>query len=211
MAGHIARWARDGKSMCATPFAEGGAFLKTDAQLERPNIQLHFVIAMVEDHARKIRLGYGFSCHMCKLRPESRGEVFLHNSDPLAAPGIDPKFLSDPRDLHDMVNGARMMRAILEAPALDQFRHRENLGTENAQSDADWEQHIRARADTIYHPVGTCKMGRNDMAVVAPDLKLHGAEGTQNCGCLCNATPDFWKYKRTNHYDCGKSSRIDQS
>ncbi len=175
--GHIWRWRKTGVSMAATPFAEGAGFLKTSADLDRPDIQLHFAIAMVDDHARKLHYGYGYSCHVCKLRPESRGTVGLHSADPFAAPAIDPNFLSDDRDLETLIKGARMMRQIMDAPALANFRHSEMFGTETAKTDADWERHIRDRADTIYHPVGTCKMGVDDMAVVDPQLRVHGVQG----------------------------------
>ncbi len=175
--GHIWRWRKTGVSMAATPFAEGAGFLKTSADLDRPDIQLHFAIAMVDDHARKLHYGYGYSCHVCKLRPESRGTVGLHSADPFAAPAIDPNFLSDDRDLETLIKGARMMRQIMDAPALAKFRHSEMFGTETAKTDADWERHIRDRADTIYHPVGTCKMGVDDMAVVDPELRVRGVQG----------------------------------
>jgi choline dehydrogenase-like flavoprotein len=174
---HIRRWSKTGVSMAATPFAEGAAFLKTTPDLERPDIQLHFTIAMVDDHARKLHYGYGYSCHVCKLRPESRGTVGLNSADPTAAPAIDPAFLSDKRDLQTMIKGARMARDILNAPALAKYRHKELFGTDTAQTDQDWEKHIRARADTIYHPVGTCKMGVDEMAVVDPQLRVRGLEG----------------------------------
>ncbi|WP_171103872.1 GMC family oxidoreductase [Ruegeria sp. HKCCD7255] len=174
---HIWRWRQSGKSMAATPFAEGAAFLKTSPNLDRPDIQLHFTIALVDDHARKLHMGYGYSCHVCKLRPESRGTVTLGSADPMAAPAIDPRFLSDARDLDTLIKGARMTREIMEAPALAAYKHREMFGTETAQTDADWEQHIRARADTIYHPVGTCKMGTDEMAVIDPALRVRGVSG----------------------------------
>jgi choline dehydrogenase-like flavoprotein len=175
--GHLLRWRKTGSSMASTPFAEGAAFLKTSPELDRPDIQLHFAIALVDDHARKLHYGHGYSCHICKLRPESRGTVGLHSADPFAAPAIDPNFLSDDRDLQTMIKGARMMRDIMQAPALVPYRHKEMFGTKTAETDADWERHIRARADTIYHPVGTCKMGLDEMAVVDPELKVHGIEG----------------------------------
>ncbi|KGM47226.1 GMC family oxidoreductase [Pseudooceanicola atlanticus] len=174
---HILKWRNDGKSMIATPFAEGAGFLKTDPSLDRPDIQLHFVISVVDDHARKLHLGYGFSCHVCALRPYSRGKVFLQSGDPLAAPGIDPQFLSDPRDLDTTIKGAKMTREIIKAPAMAPYRHKELFGVTDGMSDQDWERHIRARADTIYHPVGSCKMGVDDMAVVDPQLRVHGMEG----------------------------------
>ena len=174
---HLLSWYKNGSGMIATPFAEGAGFLKSEPALDRPDIQLHFVITIVDDHARKLHPGYGFSCHLCALRPHSRGEVFLQSADPMADPGIDPKFLSDDRDLQTMIKGARMTREILMQDPMAKYRHKELFGTETATSDADWEKHIRARADTIYHPVGTCKMGTDDMAVVDPELRVHGLEG----------------------------------
>ncbi|MBA5689888.1 GMC family oxidoreductase [Rugamonas apoptosis] len=177
MLGHIANWYKDGSGMLTTPFAEGGAFIKSAPTLERPDLQLHFVISIVEDHARKLHPGYGFSCHVCQLRPHSRGEVFLQSADPMADPGIDPRFLSDQRDLAALLQGAKLTRDILLAPPLRQYRHRELFGMRDGMNDREWEQHIRARADTIYHPIGTCKMGTDELAVVDPSLKVRGLQG----------------------------------
>ena len=172
----VLKWRKNGESMIASPFAEGAAFLKTNPALDRPDIQLHFVISIVDDHARKLHHGYGFSCHVCVLRPKSVGEVFLLSDDPLAAPGIDPKFLSDPEDLRVLVEGAKLTRKILNAPALEPYRGKE-LYTRPDMSDREWEGHIRERADTVYHPVGTCKMGVDEMSVVDPKLKVRGLDG----------------------------------
>jgi choline dehydrogenase-like flavoprotein len=173
---HILQWRKDGTGLIASPFAEVGAFLKTDRTLARPDIQLHFVIAIVDDHARKLHLGYGFSCHVCVLRPRSTGEVFLESADPMAPPGIDPRYLSDDQDLKVLITGAKMTRAILQAPAMAKYRYRE-IYTKDGMSDVEWEDYIRSRADTIYHPVGTCKMGVDDMAVVDPQLRVRGLDG----------------------------------
>lgn len=173
---HILRWRRDGSGMIATPFAEAGAFIKSDPALARPDLQLHFVISVVDDHARKLHLGYGFSCHVCVLRPHSRGTVSLASADPLAPPAIDPAYLADDRDATLLLKGAKTMRAILDAPALARFR-RKQLYLTGGETDAELMQHIRARADTIYHPVGTCRMGTDAMAVVDPQLRVHGVDG----------------------------------
>ncbi|WKE64058.1 choline dehydrogenase [Gallaecimonas kandeliae] len=176
---HLLRWRKDGSGMMATPFAEGAAFIKSDPGLDRPDLQLHFVIGIVDDHARKLHLGYGYSCHVCQLHPHSRGSVFLQSADPLAAPGIDPKFLDDRRDLEALIKGAKLTREIMlaPAPALAPYRKKEIFGVRDGMTDADWEALIRQRADTIYHPIGTCKMGTDEMAVVDPELKVHGLEG----------------------------------
>lgn len=155
--------------------AESGAFLKTDPSLDRPDIQLHFLVAMVDDHVRKMHWGYGYSCHVCVLRPHSRGTVRLASADPMAAPLIDPAFLSDARDMEALRKGARVMAEIMAAPALNKYRGAELYPP--GSSDAELDAAIRARADTIYHPVGTCRMGSDAAAVVNVTLKLNGVEG----------------------------------
>ncbi|OIQ41526.1 MAG: glucose-methanol-choline oxidoreductase [Roseobacter sp. MedPE-SWde] len=173
---HINTWRKSGQGMIATPFAEGAAFLKTESHLERADIQLHFVISIVDDHARKLHLGHGFSCHVCVLRPKSRGSVGLSSADPMAPPRIDPQFLSDPEDLAVLMKGARKTRQLMQTAPLAGYIHKE-LFIKEEPDDAALEQHIRARSDTIYHPVGTCKMGQDDMAVVDPELKVRGLAG----------------------------------
>ncbi|MDZ7601724.1 MAG: FAD-dependent oxidoreductase [Hoeflea sp.] len=173
---HILDWRRDGSGLVASPGAEGGAFLKSDPGLDRPDLQLHFVAALVDDHSRKLHMGYGYSCHICVLRPHSRGEVGLDSPDPMRAPRIDPKYLSDDRDAALMLKGASIMRAIMDAPSLRKYRLSE-VYTRDGMDDAELMGHIRARADTIYHPVGTCRMGRDDMAVTDPQLRVRGVEG----------------------------------
>ncbi|MEM9106577.1 MAG: GMC oxidoreductase, partial [Pseudomonadota bacterium] len=172
----IFEWRRTGNGMLASPFAEAGAFLKTDATLEKPDIQLHFVAGIVDNHNRTMHLGHGYSCHVCILRPHSRGEVGLADADPLAAPRIDPKFLSDPRDEDALLAGLKVTRQILEAPALQPYR-KSDIYPYSGLSDDELRQDIRERADTVYHPVGTCKMGTDDMAVVDPRLNVRGMEG----------------------------------
>ena len=174
---HINQWRKDGRSMIATPFAEGAGFLKTQKELDRPDVQLHFVISIVDDHARKLHLGYGFSCHVCTLRPYSRGTVSLESANPLSAPLIDPRFLSDARDLATTIAGAKRAREILLAPSLEKFRYKELFGIHDNMTDEQWAAHIRSRADTIYHPVGTCKMGVDEDSVVDPQLRVRGLKG----------------------------------
>ena len=174
----IHQWRKDGTGMVATPYAEAGAFVRCAPDATRPDIQFHFVVARVEDHARRLHWGYGYSCHVCVLRPHSRGSVRLQSRDPLDAPLIDPAFLSDDRDTALMVDGAKKLRTIMQAPALQSYRGKE-IYTADIQTDAQWEGYIRARADTIYHPVGTCKMGaaHDPMAVLDAQLRVKGIPG----------------------------------
>jgi choline dehydrogenase-like flavoprotein len=173
---HMLQWRRDGTGMIASPGAEGGAFLKSDPSLDRPDLQLQFVVALVENHARTLHYGFGFSCHVCVLRPHSRGEVGLASVDPTAAPRIDPRFLSDERDAALLLKGTRMMQKILGSPALARYRHKPLHAGDN-DDDAELMKQIRSRADTIYHPVGTCRMGKGDMAVVDSQLRVRGLQG----------------------------------
>ncbi len=174
----IHQWRKDGTGLVATPYAEAGAFVRCAPDAQRPDIQFHFVVARVEDHARSLHWGYGYSCHVCVLRPHSRGSVGLQSRDPLDAPLIDPAFLSDDRDSALMVEGVKKLRTIMQAPALQAYRGKE-IYTADIQTDAQWETYIRQRADTIYHPVGTCKMGaaHDLMAVVDPHLSVKGVAG----------------------------------
>ncbi len=169
------KWRKDGSGMFASPFAEGGAFLKSRPDVDRPDLQLHFVVGIVDEHMRKIHFRFGYSCHVCVLRPHSRGVVGLQSTKPGAAPRIDPMYLSDARDLDLLKTGARQMENILDAPPLDPWRGKKLYAHDG--SDASLEADIRARADTIYHPVGTCKMGVDDMAVVDTEARVHGIDG----------------------------------
>jgi choline dehydrogenase-like flavoprotein len=155
--------------------AEGGAFLRSSPAITRPDLQLHFVVGIVDDHLRKLHFKDGFSCHVCALRPNSRGSVGLQSAHPAQPPRIDPGFLSDPRDLPVLMAGARAMQAVMEGPELAPWRGRQLYPHDG--SDAALEADIRSRADTIYHPVGTCRMGRDDMAVTDPLLNVHGVTG----------------------------------
>ncbi len=172
----IFKYRKTRRGMISSNFAEGGAFLKTDPSLPVPNIQLHFVIALVDDHARTLHPGYGLSCHVCLLRPRSVGSVSLKDSNPDSAPVIDPNFFNDQRDVEDMVAGYKMTERLMKAPSIAQFITKD-MFTANVKTDDDIRTTLRARTDTVYHPVGTCKMGIDDMAVVDPQLKVHGIEG----------------------------------
>ncbi|WP_442953174.1 GMC family oxidoreductase [Paucibacter sp. XJ19-41] len=175
----IARYRRERRGMITTNFAECGGFLSTRPGLPAPNMQLHFVVALVQDHARKLGLGHGLSCHVCLLRPHSRGTLSLASADPLAAPLIDPAFLQHPDDVQQLVEGYRLTRALMRAPSLKAFWTHE-AWTREAQtgdSDAEIEALLRQRVDTVYHPVGSCRMGQDALAVVDAELRVHGIEG----------------------------------
>ncbi len=173
----IPEWKNKRTGLITSPFAEAGAFIKSSPELENADLQLIFVVGIVDDHNRKLHLGHGFSCHVTVLRPKSRGYVGLNSANPKDAPLIDPAFLSDEADMELLEKGAYLQRQILESPALDPYRGKPLYKVDTANQEAV-RQDIRNRADTQYHPVGTCKMGRADdpMAVVDAQLKVHGLE-----------------------------------
>lgn len=171
----MAQWMRSRSGPMTSPFAEAGAFLRTDPALPAPDIQLHFVIAIVEDHGRAKLKAHGYTGHACVLRPESRGTVRLQSPDPRVAPLIDPQYLSDPRDVAALMRGTRLLYRILGQAPLRQFGGRDRHPVD-LDDDAALEQRIRERADTIYHPVGTARMGCDAQAVCDPRLRVRGVE-----------------------------------
>ncbi len=169
----IGRYRRERRGMITSNYAEAGGFLKSAPGAAAPDVQLHFVVGMVDDHARKWRFGHGYSLHVCLLRPKSAGRVSLASADPLAAPLIDPNFYGEPQDLEAMVRAFKLARRVLEAPALAAMGTRD-LFTAGVRSDEDIRATLRARSDTIYHPVGSCRMGADALAVVDAQLRVHG-------------------------------------
>jgi choline dehydrogenase-like flavoprotein len=182
LAKELRRYHAERRGLLTSNFAEAGGFLKTRADLRAPDIQLHFVVAMVENHARSLRLGHGFSCHVCLLRPRSRGTIRLRAADPLEPPAIDPNFLGDAEDVEDMVAGFKLTRRLLDAPALEKLRTRD-LYTAGVHSDEEIRAILRRRVDTVYHPVGTCRMGIDAEAVVDPALRVRNIDGLRVVDC----------------------------
>ncbi|MBD9499499.1 GMC family oxidoreductase N-terminal domain-containing protein [Pseudomonas sp. PDM23] len=160
----------------ASNCAESGGFLKTSGNLSRPDIQLHAVIGPIDDHGRKLHWGHGFSCHVCVLRPKSIGNVGLNSADPFAAPRIDPNFLGHDDDVSTLLKGYRMVQDIAGQAPLARYGLKDLYG-QNLSSDEQLIELLRKRTDTVYHPVGTCKMGSDEMAVVDGQLRVHGIEG----------------------------------
>ena len=173
----IPEWRSKRSGMLTTNFAEAGGFVKSQASEAIPDLQLHFVVGKLIDHGRKTVFGHGYSAHVCVLRPQSRGSVTLASADPFAAPLIDPNFFDHPDDMTRLVRGFRLMRDLMNQPALARLGGKELARSANATSDAEIEQFIRTYGDTIYHPVGTCRMGSGAMDVVGADLRIHGLEG----------------------------------
>lgn len=160
------------KGILSTNIAEAGGFAKTQYAGEIADIQYHFLPAILLNHGRTTAFGYGYGVHVCYLYPKSRGEIRLHSNDPAENAIIDPKYLNHEDDKKVMIEGVRKAREILSASVFDQYESREIGPGPEKQSDEEILAFIRARAETIYHPVGTCKMGQADDPSTVVDEKL---------------------------------------
>ncbi len=162
--------------MLTSNYAESGGFIYIDPKEPSPDIQLHLVRGIVYDHGREIHYGHGYSCHVCVLRPKSRGTVNLNSANPFDGPRIDPNFFGEKDDFEKLYKAVKFTQSIFRSPQFKSTRIKALF-----ESDRDDENALRrdisARADTIYHPVGTCKMGQDEQAVVNERLKVHGLSG----------------------------------
>ncbi|MEM9013286.1 MAG: GMC family oxidoreductase N-terminal domain-containing protein [Pseudomonadota bacterium] len=157
---------------------EGGAFWYADRTADAPDLQFHFLVgAGVEDGVPTIASGSGCTLNSYTLQPRARGSVTLRSTDPAAKPLVDPNFLGDPYDLKTSAEGVRLSREILSQPAMQRFVRREHFPGDSVQTAEDFRAYARKYGRTSYHPVGTCRMGRDANAVVDPDLRVHGIDG----------------------------------
>ncbi|WP_374578780.1 choline dehydrogenase [Phenylobacterium sp.] len=168
-----------GKGLGRQQFLESGAFLKSRPDLDRPDLQVHTVAAIMQDHGKVAVPKDGFTFHICQLRPESRGRIGLRSANPLDDPAILANYLATEEDRRALREGVKMMRRVAEQSALDPYRTQELFPGKDVASDEQIDAWIRKHAETIYHPVGTCKMGADgdEMAVVDGELKVRGIEG----------------------------------
>ncbi|MEZ4699193.1 MAG: choline dehydrogenase [Rhodothermales bacterium] len=156
--------------------AEAGIFLKSSEDVRSPDIQIHCLPAYVVDHGRMRIKGHGVTINTCNLRPKSIGSVTLRSTNPLDAPAIDPNFLDDPYDWKISIEGFKWGRRLLASEAFRPLIKREYLPGPSTQSDEEIKAYIRKWSKTDYHPVGSCKMGSDDMAVVDTQLRVRGVE-----------------------------------
>ena len=176
---HVPRYLRFGRGVPASTLAEAGGFVHSSKAGALPDIQWHFIPARIENHGRTTAFGYGYSLHACNLYPDARGTIRLASPHPFDAPLIDPNYLATERDLDVMLDALNWSRRILNAPAFDPYRKLELEPGADVTSRDDLIAFIRAKAETVYHPVGTCKMGAqaDELSVVTPDLKVKGVSG----------------------------------
>jgi choline dehydrogenase-like flavoprotein len=174
------RYFRHGRGMFTSNAAEAGGFVRSTGDESVPDLQFHFTAVKLDAHGRNLSdsfLGHGFALHVCNLRPHSRGFIGLHSADPTAPPLIQPCYLSDARDMEKHVAAVKIARRVLAMPAFDEYRGQEIRPGKDAVSDEAIRAFVRRKAETIYHPVGTCRMGRDADAVVDARLRVRGLEG----------------------------------
>ncbi|MBL4596874.1 MAG: choline dehydrogenase [Robiginitomaculum sp.] len=154
-----------------------GAFIKSRPELETPDLQFHFLGASLESGGMKPRKYPGMLGAVYQMRPQSRGWVRAGSSDPAAKPKVFCNYLSAEEDVRSTVYGLKWMREMFHGKAFDDFRDFEDTPGQQVQTDADWEGYLRGAGSTLYHPVGTCKMGQDKLAVVDERLRVHGIGG----------------------------------
>ncbi|WP_413452539.1 choline dehydrogenase [Georgenia phoenicis] len=160
---------------------EAGAFINSSDKVRSPDIQLHFLPAYVvwKDGARSAEKipGHGVTLLACNVRPTSSGSVTITSPDPSAPPVVDPNYLATPEDMEVAVEGFKAMRRVFDAPAFRGLLKEEKLPGKSVQTDEEIRSFIKKWGKTDYHPVGSCKMGVDDLAVVDPELRVRGLEG----------------------------------
>ncbi|MBN8893794.1 MAG: choline dehydrogenase [Rhodanobacter sp.] len=174
------RWLRHRDGPGSSNVAEAGGFVRSRFAVDaRCDLQFHFVPALLDDHGRHRLPGYGYTLHACHLHPRSRGRLRLHSADPAQPIAIHANYLGDAEghDLKMMIEAARLSREILDQPAFAAHRGAPVFPERRIHTDEEYADFIRRKAETIYHPVGTCRMGKDDRAVVDSELRVRGVDG----------------------------------
>lgn len=166
------------RGLLTHPAAQAGLFFRTDDKQTRPMAQVHFAPAASEpDAGGTPKTVPGTTATVCQLRPESRGSVHIHSANPESPPSIKANYLASESDCNTMVAAVRRVREIFNAPALDKYRGSEFNPGAKVQTDEEILDYIRANGESVYHPVGSCKMGKDKMAVVDTRLRVRGIDG----------------------------------
>jgi choline dehydrogenase-like flavoprotein len=157
--------------------AEAGAFIRSSDAVRSPDIQIHCLPAYVIDHGRMRVRGHGITINTCNLRPRSIGSVRLRSANPLDHPLIDPNFCGDPHDWEISIEGFKWGRKILAAESFAPYIQKEFMPGADCQTDDEIRRYISTWSKTDYHPVGSCTMGSDELAVVDTQLRVHGLQG----------------------------------
>lgn len=162
--------------LLTTNYVEAGGFVRSDETQSTPDLQFHFVPGYRSHRGKLVEYGHGYALHTCLLRPKSVGSLKLRNDGTRANVDIDFNFFAEPEDLNAMVRAVHVARKILAADVFDPIRGPEMLPGPNVQSDAEIADHLRQYCNTVFHPVGTCRMGSDEASVVTPELKVRGID-----------------------------------
>ncbi|ANK82943.1 MAG: hypothetical protein TEF_20635 [Rhizobiales bacterium NRL2] len=173
----LREYRRGRTGMLTSNFAEAGAFVRSAPEKQLPDLQYHFLPVVSDSHGQNRIKAHGVTLHCCDLRPKSRGRVGLQSPDPLAPPLIDPNYLDHEDDLAAQRRGVAIGRRMLSAAPLGEHVGKEIYPGPGVESEADIDAFIRRKAETIYHPVGTCRMGSDPESVVDPECRVRGVEG----------------------------------
>jgi len=174
---NLARYLLLGRGPLTSNVAEALAFIRTREDLAAPDVELLLAPTYFMEHGAKNPKGHGFTIGVVLLRPQSSGMITLKSSDASAPPAIRPNYLAMPTDLAAMTAGVRFARKLIATRAFDPYRGDEVWPGEATQSDDAISAFVRERAETLYHPVGTCRMGSDARAVVDDQLRVHGVTG----------------------------------
>jgi len=174
---NLARYLVLGRGPLTSNVGEALGFIRTREGLAAPDIELIFAPAFFMEHGAANPAGHGFTVGAILLRPESRGSIALQSSDPHTQPSIRPNYLSEEGDVLALLAGERFARKLAAAPAFDPYRGDEVWPGVDKQTDEELIDFMRAKVETLYHPVGTCKMGADSLAVVDDHLRVRGIEG----------------------------------
>ncbi len=174
---NLVRFLLFGRGPLTSNVAEAVGLVRTRPDLAAPDLELLFAPVLFTDEGLTPPQEDGFTVAAIALQPESAGRVTLRSGDPLEPPLIDPAYLSGPEDLRVLVDGTRLAREIVAASPLSRYVREELAPGPVARSDDELAAQVRGRAQTLYHPVGTCRMGTDEGAVVDPELRVRGLEG----------------------------------
>ncbi|HIG75509.1 MAG TPA: choline dehydrogenase [Bacteroidetes bacterium] len=175
--GSVASYLLTRRGMLASNVAEAGLFVHTRPGEVIPDVQFHVAPSLFYEHGFQQPDAHGFSLGPTLGRPLSRGRMWLRSPNPIDAPALDPNYFAEPADMDSLVAGVKLAREIVAQPAYDAFRGRELDEMSTAKTDAEIARVIRQQAETLYHPVGTCRMGPDAEAVVDLALKVNGVDG----------------------------------
>lgn len=173
----VERYRRERAGLLSSSNAEACAFVRLTDDSEVPELQLHFAPNWAATDELELPEGHGFTLHPGVVATQSVGELRLQSADPLAPPLIDPALLGDDRDLDALLAGLRLARRIAAMPAFDAWRGEEFLPGAEIQGDDALTDYLRNNASTVFHPVGSCRMGQDALAVVDERLRLRGLQG----------------------------------